>query len=165
VDAVDVADEVARFLNGQAERQASNFRIAAVQGNDASLPRRAHLEAVNRAVRPFVEQPIQGLACAADVEDITGSMSLYRHRLAERLVVGNLHLLQFRRQRIHLADRMAVATRIPERRAEVSDFIKYGHAKSPWKTHRHGAFRMRRRIKPPRMFQDDFGEKAFSFQS
>ncbi len=83
MDAVDVANEVARFLNGQAERQASNLRIAAVQGRGAGLPRRGRLAAVNRALRPFVEQPIQGLARAADIKDITGSMSIYRNRLAE----------------------------------------------------------------------------------
>jgi hypothetical protein len=76
VDAVDVADEDARFLNGQAECQACNLRIAAVQGRSAGLPRRARLDAVNRALRPFIEQPIQGLARAADIEDITGSMSI-----------------------------------------------------------------------------------------
>jgi hypothetical protein len=131
VDAVDVADEVARFLNGQAERQASNLRIAAIQGRGAGLPRRARLEAVNRALRPFVEQPIRGLARAADIEDITGSMSKYRNRLAERLVVGQLHLLQFRRQRIHLADRRAGAARLPERRTEASDSSNMGMANLP----------------------------------
>ncbi len=46
-------------------------------------------------------------------------------------VVGQLHLLQFRRQRIHLADRLAVAARFPERRAEASDFIECGHGNFP----------------------------------
>jgi hypothetical protein len=61
-------------------------------------------------------------------------MSIYRNRLAERLVVGQLHLLQFRRQRMHLAHRLAAAARFPERRAEASDFIEYGHGKSPSNT-------------------------------
>ncbi len=93
-------------------------------------------------------------------------MSIYRNRLAERLVVGQLHPLQFRCQRIHLADRLAVAARLPERRAEASDFIEYGMANLPRTLTDTGVvFRMRRRINACPMFQDDFSEKAFWFQS